>query len=69
MVPAILKASEFVNRNDGKITNMEAFSNAFFPVEGYDKDDIQPLFDKFYEKRNQEHEKLFKPHLTKIIRL
>ncbi|MHA1534590.1 MAG: hypothetical protein ACTSP8_07690 [Promethearchaeota archaeon] len=48
MVPAILKASEFVNRNDGKITNMEAFSNAFFPVEGYDKDDIQPLFDKFY---------------------
>jgi len=50
MVPAILKASEFVNRNDGKITNMEAFSNVFFPVEGYEKTDIQPIFDKFYEE-------------------
>ncbi len=36
MVPAILKASEFVNNNDGKIPNEEAFSKAFFPVEGYE---------------------------------
>jgi len=69
MVPAILKASEFVNSNDGKITNMEAFSNAFFPVEGYDKDDIQPLFDKFYEEDFKKLKKLTKkkPEAREVI--
>jgi len=69
MVPAILKASEFVDRNDGKITNLEAFSNAFFPIEGYDKDDIQPHFDKFYEEDFKKLKKLTKkkPEARKVI--
>ncbi len=69
MVPAILKASEFVNRNDGKIPNEEAFSNAFFPVEGYKKDEIQPLFDKFYEEEFKKLQKFTKkkPEARKVI--
>ena len=69
MIPAILKASEFVNLNDGKITNLEAFSNAFFPVEGYEKDDIQPLFDKFYEDDFKKLKKFTKkkPEARKVI--
>ena len=69
MVPAILKASEFVNRNDGKISNEEAFSKAFFPVEGYEKEDIQPLFDKFYEEDFKKLKKFTKkkPEARKVI--
>ena len=69
MVPAILKASEFVNNNDGKIPNEEAFSNAFFPVEGYEKDEIRPLFDKFYEEDFKILQKFTKkkPEARKVI--
>jgi HAD superfamily hydrolase (TIGR01549 family) len=69
LVPAILKASEFVNNNDGKIPNEEAFSNAFFPVEGHQKDEIQPVFDKFYEEEFKELQKFTKkkPEARKVI--
>jgi len=69
LVPAMLKASEFVNKNDGKITNEEAFSKAFFPVEGYQRDEIQPLFDKFYEKEFKELQKFTKrkPEARKVV--
>ena len=49
VVRALLKTSEIINRNDGKITNEEAFINYFFPIEGYGWEDLQPIFDKFYE--------------------
>ncbi len=69
MVPAILKASEFINNNDGKIPNEEVFSNVFFPVEGYEKDEIQPLFTKFYEEDFKELQKFTrkKPEARKVI--
>ncbi|HUW91056.1 MAG TPA: HAD family hydrolase [Candidatus Nanopelagicaceae bacterium] len=69
MVPAILKASVFVNSNDGKIPNEEVFSNAFFPVEGYEKEEIQPLFTKFYEEGFKELKKFTKkkPEARKVI--
>jgi len=69
MVPAILKASEFVNSNDGKIPNEEVFSNAFFPVEGYEQDELQPLFTKFYEEDFKKLQKftIKKPEARKVI--
>ena len=69
MVPAILKASEFVNNNDGKITNEEAFINAFLPIEGYGKEEIQPLFDKFYENDFSQLQKFTKrkPEARKVV--
>lgn len=69
MVPAIIKASEFVNRNNGKISNEEVFLNAFFPVEGYENDQIQPLFDKFYEEDYKVLQKFTKkkPEARKVV--
>lgn len=69
MVPAMLKASEFVNKNDGKITNEEAFSKAFFPVEGYQRDEIQPLFDEFYKEVFKKLQKFTKkkPEAQKVV--
>jgi HAD superfamily hydrolase (TIGR01549 family) len=69
MVPAMLKAFEFVNKNYGKITNEEAFIEAFFPVEGYQREDIQPLFDKFYRENFKELQKFTKkkPEARKVV--
>ena len=64
-----MKASEFVNRNDGKIPNVEAFSNVFFPIEGYEREEVQPLFDKFYEEKFGELQKFTKkkPEARKVL--
>ncbi|NVM17305.1 MAG: HAD family hydrolase [Candidatus Lokiarchaeota archaeon] len=69
MVPAILKVSEFINNNDGKISNEEVFSNAFFPIEGYEKDELQPLFNKFYEEDYKELQKFTKkkPEAREVV--
>ena len=69
MIPAILKVSEFINSNDGKIPNEEVFSNAFFPIEGYEKDELQPLFTKFYAEDFKKLQKFTKkkPEARKVI--
>ncbi|MFX0058992.1 MAG: HAD family hydrolase [Candidatus Hodarchaeota archaeon] len=51
IVPKLLKASEAINNNNGEKTNEEIFIETFFPFEGYTRDDIQPLFDEFYETK------------------
>ncbi|MBY8979780.1 MAG: HAD-IA family hydrolase [Candidatus Lokiarchaeota archaeon] len=56
-VSALLKASESVNANDGLISNEDAFAKAFFPIEGYSKEDIDPYFTKFYENKFKELQK------------
>jgi HAD superfamily hydrolase (TIGR01549 family) len=53
-VSALLKASESVNANDGLLTNEDVFAKAFFPIEGYTKEDIDPYFTKFYENKFKE---------------
>ena len=69
MVPAILKASEFINNNDGKITNEEVYLKEFFPIEGYEEDDLLPFFTKFYEEDFKELQKFTKkkPEARKVI--
>jgi len=49
-ISKLLIASEAVNKNDGSITNEEVFENTFFPLIGYTREEINPLFDKFYEE-------------------
>lgn len=49
-ISKLLIASEAVNKNDGSITNEEVFENTFFPSIGYTREEINPLFDKFYEE-------------------
>ncbi|MFW9771939.1 MAG: HAD family hydrolase [Promethearchaeota archaeon] len=54
VIPKILKVSEEINQNDGKITNEQIFINKFFPIEGFNQEEIQPLFDNFYETKFSE---------------
>ncbi|MFX0027605.1 MAG: HAD family hydrolase [Candidatus Hermodarchaeota archaeon] len=48
-IPRILKASQAVEKNNGNASNEEVYENVFFPLEGRSREEIQPLFDKFYE--------------------
>ena len=50
IIPKLLKSSEAVNKNNGQKTNEQVFFETFFPLDGYSKDDIQPLLDEFYKK-------------------
>lgn len=45
----LLKASEAVNNNDGSDTNENVYAKAFFPIDGYSREEIEPYFNKFYE--------------------
>jgi HAD superfamily hydrolase (TIGR01549 family) len=69
VVRALLKTSEIINHNDGKITNEEAFINYFFPIEGYGWEDLQPIFDDFYKYKFQELRKFTKkkPEARKVM--
>lgn len=49
-IAKILKASKAVEENDGHSTNIEVYIDAFFPIEGNSREEIEPYFDKFYEK-------------------
>lgn len=69
VVRALLKTSEIINNNDGKITNEEAFINYFFPIEGYGWEDLQPIFDIFYQNKFPELRKFTKkkPEARKVM--
>ena len=49
VISKLLKASEAVNNNDGSDTNENVYAKAFFPINGYSREEIEPYFDKFYE--------------------
>ncbi len=49
-IAKILKASKAVEENDGRKTNIEIYIDAFFPIEGHSREEIEPFFDNFYEK-------------------
>ncbi|MFX0043159.1 MAG: HAD family hydrolase [Candidatus Hodarchaeota archaeon] len=49
-IAKILKASKAVEENNGRKTNIETYSNAFFPLEGHSREEIEPFFDEFYVK-------------------
>ncbi len=51
VITKLLKASEAVNKNNGHKTNEQVFLESFFPIEGYSIEEIQPLFDRFYETK------------------
>lgn len=47
-VTRLLWATEQMVANDGRATNEEVFMTSFFPFEGRDRPEVQPLFDAFY---------------------
>ncbi|TXT63170.1 MAG: hypothetical protein BAJALOKI3v1_420019 [Promethearchaeota archaeon] len=47
-IARLMKVSKKVEQNNGESTNEEVFAEYFFPLEGYMRDDLEPLFDEFY---------------------
>ena len=43
-ISKLLIASEAVNKNDGSQTNEDVFENTFFPLIGYTREEINPIF-------------------------
>jgi FMN phosphatase YigB (HAD superfamily) len=46
----ILKASKEVEKNDGQRSNEEVYESIFFPIDGHNREEIQPIIDSFYEE-------------------
>jgi FMN phosphatase YigB (HAD superfamily) len=68
-ISKLLKASEMVNNNDGRDTNENVYASAFFPIEGYSREEIEPFFDRFYEnnfKKLKKHTSVI-PEARKVV--
>ncbi len=44
----LLQATEAMTENDGRATNQEVFARAFFPLDGHDRAELEPIFEAFY---------------------
>ena len=49
-ITRLLWATEQMVANDGRATNQDAFMAAFFPCEGHERAELEPIFDAFYEE-------------------
>jgi len=49
-IPALTRASEVMQANDGRDTNQEVFAQAFFPVLGRTREELEPVFMDFYSR-------------------
>ncbi|MFZ5916146.1 MAG: HAD family hydrolase [Chloroflexota bacterium] len=47
-VPHLMRASDRMAINDGRATNEQVFFEAFFPIAGHSRQDIEPIFEAFY---------------------
>lgn len=49
-VTRLLWATEQMAANDGRATNQDVFMAAFFPLEGRERAELEPVFDAFYRE-------------------
>jgi HAD superfamily hydrolase (TIGR01549 family) len=49
VIKNLLSASKAVEMNNGEQINIDAYAEAFFPLEGHPREEIEPFFDLFYE--------------------
>lgn len=48
-IPRLMKVSKKVEENNGEDTNENIFAKHFFPLEGYMREDLEPVFNDFYK--------------------
>lgn len=48
-ISLLLEASNRIDQNDGKVINEELFEQVFFPLNGYSREEVNPILDDFYE--------------------
>lgn len=56
-ISKIMKASKAIEKNNGEKTNEAAFKEHFFPLNGYQWDDLNHIFDDFYDNEFSELKK------------
>ena len=49
-IPFLMKISRKMDDNNGKETNEDVFKKMFFPFMGHSREEIEPIFMKFYEQ-------------------
>lgn len=49
-ISLLLEASKRIDQNDGKVLNEDLFEQVFFPLNGYSREEVNPILDDFYEK-------------------
>jgi FMN phosphatase YigB (HAD superfamily) len=54
-IDCLLQATQAMVGNDGRATNAEVFAEAFYPLIGFPREELEPVFERFYD---QEYPKL-----------
>ncbi len=49
-IACLLRATQFMVNNDGRATNAEVFAEAFYPLIGHPREEMEPIFDDFYAR-------------------
>lgn len=49
-IPYLMQASKVVDENNGRDTNENVFAEVFFPLIGHSRQEVEPIFTKFYEQ-------------------
>lgn len=47
-IARLLAATEAMIANDGRATNAEVFAQAFYPLAGHSRAELEPIFERFY---------------------
>lgn len=50
LVSQIMKASELLENNNGEKSNEAVFNDFFFPLDGRSREELEPVFMKFYQE-------------------
>ncbi len=50
LIPHVMKALKKLENNDGAKTNEDVFNEFFFPIGGHTREELEPLFLRFYEE-------------------
>lgn len=70
-ISKIIEASKAVEKNNGFITNIDVYAEAFFPLEGHLREEIEPYFDGFYKNdfQNLRQYAQRKPEAREVIQI
>lgn len=68
-IAKLMLASKKVEENEGEDINEHVYARFFFPSIGYEREELEPIFDKFYEEDFPKLKKLtkYKPEARKVI--
>jgi FMN phosphatase YigB (HAD superfamily) len=67
----LMQASEMMLANDGQATNEEVFAEAFYPLAGRTREEMEPVFLEFYETKFPSLEQYTqrKPEARQVVQL